>query len=341
MKLDQNEFPNLRDAFPPVPEGFTEHIRETLEKAIQEPPPVRRTIPVRPLLIAAVVILSMSSVAFALSQIRWADFYRDYGVRIPKAAEQAMQETEPQSFVVGPLTFTLGEVFSDGRLLLGATTAHVQDGNATFIAHPGAKIPEGHDKGTPVYAIRAVLQVDDPYHGRGEDMEDVLVGDDGQIVYFNMQSVDEMYHLKEVPITYQIFAYQIDPDNGHIVESWSAEEPLSIPVTELHGEKVYLPETSIVIGNVNVIDAKADLTAAGVYLLVTFSANKQADPHSLDLPGFLWYDEDKNLHHDGMSLSLTIDDSTWPLITCEYMLSLDALPEKLILSDGTNSVTLR
>ena len=44
MKLDQNEFPNLRDAFPPVPEGFAERIRETLEKVIQEPPPVRRTI---------------------------------------------------------------------------------------------------------------------------------------------------------------------------------------------------------------------------------------------------------------------------------------------------------
>ncbi|MBQ8616460.1 MAG: hypothetical protein IJX67_09615 [Oscillospiraceae bacterium] len=341
MKPDPNEFPNLRDAFPPVPEGFTQRIRETLEKALQEPPPVRRTIPVRTILIAAVMILSMSSVAFALSQIRWADFYRDYGVRIPRTAEQAMQETESQSFTVGPVTFTLQEVFSDGRLLLGATAAHVQDGNATFIEYVGADLPDGHDTEIPVYTIRAVLQVNAPYHGTGEDMEDVMVDSDGHIVYFNMQSVDEEYHLKEVPVTYQMFAYQIDPDNGFIVDSWSAEEQLTIPVTELNGEKVYLPETSIVIGNVNVIDAKADLTSAGVYLLVTFSANEQVDPHSLDLPGFLWYDEDKNLQHDGMNLSLTIDDSAWPLITCEYMLSMDELPEQLILSDRVNSVILK
>lgn len=341
MKPDNHEFPNLRDAFPPVPEGFTQRIIETLEKAMQGPPPKRHSIPMRTILIAAVVILSMSSAAFALSQIRWVDFYRDYGVRIPEAAELAMQEAEPRSFTVGPLTFTLREVLSDGRLLLGATEAHAQDTNAAFIEYVGAKIPAGLEQNTPVYAIRAILQVDAPYHGNGEDMEDTIIDTDGQIVYFNMQSVNEEYHLKEIPITYQMFAYQIDPSNGHIVKSWSAEERLTIPVTELQGEKVYLPEMEIVIGNVTVVDAKADLTAAGVYLLVTFSASDQANPHSLDLPGFLWYDEEKNVHHDGMSLSLTIDDSTWPLITCEYMLSLDALPAKLILSDGTNSVTLR
>lgn len=83
MKLDPNDFPNLRDAFPPIPESFTQRIMETLEKAIQEPSSKRRTIPMRTILIAVVVILSLVTVAFALSQIRWGDFYRDYGVRLP------------------------------------------------------------------------------------------------------------------------------------------------------------------------------------------------------------------------------------------------------------------
>lgn len=143
MKSDHNDIPDLRKAFPPVPESFMECIRETLERIADEKPAPHRSFPVRMILIAVFIIVSMSFAAYALTQIRWQDLFDDYGVRITTMAEQALLNSKPRQFDVGPLTFALQEYFSDGRVLLGATVVRAKDPDAVFLSDFVGKVPEG------------------------------------------------------------------------------------------------------------------------------------------------------------------------------------------------------
>lgn len=264
MKLDQNEFPDLRNAFPPVPDSFMERIKETLDKVADEEPAPRFRLPKSPLLIAAILILSLSTVAVALSLLGWTDFFADYNVQMTVATQQALQHSEPHSFTVGPLTFTFQEYFTDGRVVLGSTSVTATDSKATFVSD-GIDIPVSADLSTPCYRVRAILDVDPQYRDKHPCMEEVLFSELGQPVYFNMLTINPTTDLQEVPVTYQMFAWQIDPKTGSVIDQWTAEAELTIPVTVLKGTYSYTTEDVFVSSGYELKNVTADLTAAGVY----------------------------------------------------------------------------
>lgn len=338
MKLDQNEFPDLRNAFPPVPDSFMERIKETLDKVADEEPAPRFRLPKSPLLIAAILILSLSTVAVALSLLGWTDFFADYNVQMTVATQQALQRSEPQSFNVGPLTFTFQEYFTDGRVVLGSTSVTATDSKATFV-NDGIDIPVSADLSTPCYRVRAILDVDPQYRDKHPCMEEVLFNELGQPVYFNMLTINPTTDLQEVPVTYQMFAWQIDPKTGSVIDQWTAEAELTIPVTVLKGTHSYTPEDVFVSSGYELKNVTADLTAAGVYLKAVFIAEEGAQYDQL--PNLFWYDASNSEYSAGINLISYVDFDAWPEVTCEYLISADEMPQILQLSDQVNSVILK
>ena len=48
-----------------------------------------------------------------------------------------------------------------------------------------------------------------------------------------------------------------------------------------------------------------------------------------------------NAFERGISLTGSYDDSHWPAVTVEEMINVDALPEVIRISDGTNEATYK
>lgn len=66
-----------------------------------------------------------------------------------------------------------------------------------------------------------------------------MVDRDGNIVYFNMQSVREETRLKQIPVVYLMFVYQVDSQTGDVINQWNHEVNREIPVTVLTEARTY------------------------------------------------------------------------------------------------------
>ena len=62
------------------------------------------------------------------------------------------------------------------------------------------------------------------------------------------------------------------------------------------------------------------------------------DYHNDDL---LLTDGAFNAFEGGVSLTGSYDDSRWPVVTVEEMINVDALPEIIRVSDGTNDISYK
>ena len=363
MKREQSSY-DLRKAFAPMPEECRQALMDAARSVKEEKPTKRASS--RAVLIAAIIIVATMAAAFAATQLGWVDsFGSNYGVTVPKAAEEALVATQPRRYQVGPMTFTFNQLLTDARIALSSAEIHTTDGSEALYADDTNvyeavdaisdtvlnryKLESGvtwmdaaRQLSLPLYGIRALIEVGEPYSA-GESMEDALWNEDGSIVYFNMPLLLSKNVRDELPATLYMAVTQFDPATGEELERWRLQEEITIPASPLTAEKTYLPESGAELDGMKLVDVYAEQYATGIYLTAAFimpdgtDADKARDAlYSLTLCG-----SDGAALPGGLNLSIRSYLDAWPTVALETMTSLEALPDSLIVTDGITKITVK
>lgn len=324
----------------------------------------------RMVLIAALIVLSMLTTAFAAGEIfGWTDYFEDWGIHTTPRLRGAMQ-MEPQTYTLGPLTFTVQEAVADGRLAMVSAKIAATDGSQAIMTifaddavgaygdrsrvmmnalglEDGRLMcyEAGAEKGLPVYAVRVAVEVDEALDG-GEGMEDIMWDAQGNAVYLSSHTLKRGAVGETLPCRLYLRVAQYD-ENGEEIQKWTTREEMTIPVGTLLAEKTYQPEQPLNVSGAEMTGIHAELYATGAYLTFTWR-----------MPDGVPYTEEFNMweyHHDellltdgtfnaferGVSLSGRYNADAWPIVTVEEMINVDALPDIIRISDGTNEVTCK
>ena len=365
MKREQNDL-DLRGAFSPMPQECHEALM-TAARSVKEEEPVKRA-SFRAVLIAALIIAATMAVAIAAQQLGWVDFFgSSYNVAVPQAAQEVLEATKPQSFEVGPMTFTYKQLLADGHIGMSTAEIRTTDGSEAIYApdndfgeavdaltdtirekyhlEPGTTWAEAAQQlNLPLYGVRALIEVDESFSG-GEAMEDPLWNEDGTIVYFSMPATNPSAVKDTLPVTLYMAVTHFDPETGKEVpgESWRVREQAEIPVSAMLAEKTYQPEAEATLNGLKLEGVRAEQYVTGVYLYSTFAAPEGMDEDAAiqaayDLT-FLGADGTELPH--GINLSGYARTNALPTLVLETMISAESLPDSMTLTDGTVSVTVK
>ncbi len=238
------------------------------------------------LVLVIALALATLAVAIAAQHVGWTDFFgKLYNINMPKEAQEAMDQTKPLSFQVGPMTFTYNQLVTDGYIALSSAGVHTTDGSEVLYAmdtdiydavdaigdktvvdkyglEPGTSwLDAAKELGLPLYGIRALVEVEAPYSG-GESMEDALWSEDGSIVYFSMPMLDPDSAGETLPVTLYMAVTQFDPDTEETIEKWRTREETTLSTLPMLEEKTYRPEgdgqLTVMMRTEERVDAAAD-----------------------------------------------------------------------------------
>lgn len=359
----------LRSAFREEPERCHAALMDAV-RSVREEQKTMKKISMRTMLIAAVIVLSMLTTAFAAGEIfGWTDYFEAWGIHTTPGLRNAMQ-TEQRNISLGPVTFTVQETVADNRLAMASAKIAMTDGSQALLCMfaddpvgaygdrsrvlmnalgltDGAQtcFEAGAQKGLPVYAVRACVEVDEAFSG-GEGMEDILWDAQGNAAYLSSCSLNPDAVGDELTARLFLRVAQIDA-NGEEIQKWTTREEISVPVSKKLAEKTYRPEQPLQVKGAEIREIHAELYATGAYLTFAWQ-----------MPEGMAYDETVSMweyHHDdllltdgsfnvfeqGVSLSAGYDSQQWPLVTVEEMINVDALPEVIRISDGVQDVAYR
>ncbi len=363
MKRDYENL-DLRAAFLEEPESCHRALMDAARSVREERQTMRKS-SFRTVIIAAIAALSMLTTAFAAGELLgWSDYFESWGIHTTPGMRGAM-EMDPKTYEVGPLTFTVQEAVSDNRFALMSTQIATSDGSPALMTmfaddavgayddrsrvlmktlgldDPSAACYEaGAAKGIPVYSVRAIVEVAEQYNG-GEGMEDILWDADAKAIYFSQQSLNPTNVGESLPVTIFLRVAQVD-EKGEEIQTWTTREELTIPVGQRLEKKHYVPEKPYTVKGATLECINAELYITGAYLrfqwrlpdgMVNDDNFSMWAYHSDEL---LLTDGTFNAFERGVSLTGSYDDSHWPLVTVEEMINVDALPEVIRISDGTN-----
>lgn len=364
MKTRELDLSNLKDAFPPMPKDC----REALMNAacsVKEEQPMKRASIRTALIVAALIIVTMAA-AIAATQLGWVDFYGHYdNVRVPKAAQEALNATAHDTYQVGPLTFTVNQLLADGHIAMSAVEARTTDGSEALCGVDDIFDPIGASGDTallkhfnlsgdttwvdaakqlniPLYGIRALLEIDEEYSA-GDAMEDPLWNEDGSIVYFNMPATNKEAVKDSLPATLYLAVRRYDPETGEEVEKWVDRKEITIPVGGVLENKTYLPTGDNKLLNFTLESVTAEQTCAGAYLTLNLTADKGMNEDSLHqlIDALTLLDGAGQPLPEGMNLSINPSIEAWPKATIEYLAGVDTLPESIQLKTSDVTLTLK
>lgn len=355
MKCDMKDI-DLQNAFWPMTDECHDRLNTALSGLREEQPVKRFT--ARTVLIAACIIVALMAVAYAAGQIfGWDDFFSVfYDTKVPRAALEILESTEEQSFVVGPATFTVQQLYADSHTALASVKVSMTDGSRALMTMSGNQyepigasgengekyaeslgldpstdwISAAEELNCPLYIMRGILDLAPEYWG-GEEMEDVLYDPDGSMTDYSMQMLESTKVGEELPLKFFLRVAEVDLQTGEEKEEVLIERPeLSIRVSKPTDTVTYsLPEPYTVSGLT--LDAVyGELTPAGLYLFTDFTAGEEADIDAFDCPQ--WFDAEGNEYPWGLNLSYGINVDNWPKVSMMGLISVDSIPEKLIMS---------
>ena len=355
MKRDMKEI-DLQNAFWPMTDECHDRLTTALSGLREEQPVKRFT--ARTVLIAACIIVALMAVAYAAGQIfGWDDFFSVfYDTKVPRAALEILESTEEQSFVVGPATFTVQQLYADSHTALASVKVSMTDGSRALMTMSGNQyepigasgengekyaeslgldpstdwISAAEELNCPLYIMRGILDLAPEYWG-GEEMEDVLYDPDGSMTDYSMQMLESTKVGEELPLKFFLRVAEVDLQTGEEKEEVLIERPeLSIRVSKPTDTVTYsLPEPYTVSGLT--LDAVyGELTPAGLYLFTDFTAGEEADIDAFDCPQ--WFDAEGNEYPWGLNLSYGINVDNWPKVSMMGLISVDSIPEKLTMS---------
>ena len=363
---------NLRDAFPEMPQECHDALLRAA-RSVQEEKKMKR-FTLRTALIAALIILATMTAALAAGDLLgWTDFLgRRY--LVPKAAQEALDDTPNQSYTLGKLTFTVRQLMCDGHLAVSTVDIHTADGSPALISEDyydaigangenGRAMAErlGVDPKTtwfdaarqlklPLYRAIAILDVAPEQQG-GEEMFDPLYGDDCHFVSFSLQMLKKEALGDTLNTHLFLRVVPIDLETGEEKEGEreSLRVDVSIPVHGTVAEKVFAPETPVLSNGVELVNVHAEQTIAGIYLRATIKLNEEAQKaypeekrwELYEMLGEEWFDAAGQPYPFGMSMSGEFNLDAWPTVIIGDMIAAEEMPKSLSVSFAGQMVTLK
>lgn len=355
----------LKSAFPDMPPGCYDALMRAARSAEEETKMKKFT--VRTVLIAAILaLITMTTALGATELLGWTDFFTQYGDKtiVPKAAQEIMNETEPQRFELGPLTFTLRQLMSDGRLAVSTVDIRTADGSpALYCFDPHDVLGSNGENGRQL-AERLGLPWDTPYVDAARQlglplywceaglecqaydggMGDPLWNDDNTMTIFDMAYLA----LEQMPerLDAELFLWmaQVDPENVEAAaeNALRARVPLSIPVHAETEERTYLPTEPFSADGLALQSVRAECTVAGTYLYAVFMVDEGVDIREVyGNEDIRFLDENGLPFALGMSLSGYVDMEHLPEFTFGDMIAVEKLPQSLIVAVGEKQVTVK
>lgn len=193
MKRDLEHL-DLKQAFHPVPEACRRALMDAA-RSVREEKPVKR-VSYRAALIAAVILLAAMAVAYAAIRLGWIEYFsQQYGIAVPRAAQEALEASQPKTCQVGPMTFTYQQLLTDRRIVLSSAAVSLTDGGEALYAddtnvyesisaisdtvasrysltdHSMTWLEAAQELELPLYVVRALVELP-PESDLGSSMED-------------------------------------------------------------------------------------------------------------------------------------------------------------------------
>lgn len=356
MKIDFDNL-DLRNAFREEPERCHQALMNAARSVQEEEKTMKRT-PIRTLLIAAVVVLSMLTTAFAAGEIfGWTDFLGEGGAQLPQDAVKQMQHINGDSWEVGPFTFTVKELLTDGRIALSSVHIATTDGSpALLCADPYDVVGANGENGRayadklgidpmttwveaakqldlPLYNVRGIIDLAAEYSS-GDGYEDPLWSLDGSMTYFCLISLNAEKVQDELPVQFFLRATKIDLATAEDVETWvDREQCVTIPVQGILEKKTYQPTDDVVIAGLKLERIDAQRYVTGAYVDCVFTAGEGVtEDDAYKLYDLTIRDTKGNELPGGVDLSASVDVSNWPTVVLHDLFGVEQLPDGLYLS---------
>lgn len=358
MKRDMDNL-DLRAAFPEMPEACHAALMNAARSVREEKEMKRASF--RVVLIAALIIMSLTAVAFAAGNLLgWSDFYgRWHGsTGVPEGVYEQMQVKEDYSWQVGPLTFTATELLTDGHIVISAIHVRTTDGSAALInganvSDPVDPIRANGENGReyaarlgvsenatwigaaqqlnlPLYRVSADHSMSHPLY-KGDMMIDVLINEDGSLTFYCMSMLDTDRVQDELALPLCLDVALTDAATGETAQSWrDYDQTVTLPVCPVLESRTYVPDRETVIAGHKLVKVEAERYVTGAYLTFTYEMSYMDVPESaFELYELKLCDEAGSELPGGMNLSATLTFT----IEVEEMIGVEALPDVITLTD--------
>ncbi len=358
MKRDMENL-NLRDSFKPTPEKCYDALM-TAARSVKEEEPVKR-ITFRAVLITACIILATTAMAIAATQkLGWVDFYEIfYGSTdaVPEQAREIMNSTKEQTFVLGPVSFTVQSLYTDGQEAWASTLITTSDGSrALFCSDCSAEdtIGSNGENGEALAQrlglqpettwLNAARQLNCPLywvhanlHGRepndiGGGMMSSLYDDQGQLVYFSMKEVYTPDGCPDpLPMELWLQVDEIDPETGDEKDIASSHVDILVPMSLTADSAEYHAVGDQTAFGLCLDSARAEKTASGMYIYTDFTARDgMTEDEFLEFQLYpVWLDENGKEYPEGMNMSYDINMDNWPRVSITSQISTDTVPDRI------------
>lgn len=364
-KISSDEFHNSIDrqlsGLKPDP-WLAQHIMASAK----EEEPVKKFAVSTALIVVLIVIATLTTALAASALLGWTDFY---SFEIPKTAQEILNATEPKDYQVGPITFTVNELLTDGHIALCSATSHVTDGSSAVLSEevydavgvngdngealaqkwnlsPDTRwIDAAHIMNLPFYRISISVNVPEECHD-GEDMGDAMWDEKGNCVSYYMAALNSLQVGETLPIKLHFQVWQYDPqsiepqsifedvvDKAKEMSYWEDTFEITLTVPAPIAEKTYMPEQPYDFENgLTLNSVTAQQTVAGAYVVGQFTLRDGFnfnDAYSGELD---FLDATGEEIPWGMAESGIIEYDQLPKVEWGAMLNLEVLPEEMVVS---------
>ena len=364
-KISSDEFHNSIDrqlsGLKPDP-WLAQHIMASAK----EEEPVKKFTVSTALIVVLIVIATLTTALAASVLLGWTDFY---SFEIPKTAQEILNATEPKDYQVGPITFTVNELLTDGHIALCSATSHVTDGSSAVLSEEvydavGANgdngetlaqkwnlspdtrwIDAAHIMNLPFYRVSISVNVPEECHD-GEDMGDAMWDEKGNCVSYYMAALNSLQVGETLPIKLHFQVWQYDPqsiepqsifedvvDEAKEMSYWEDTFEITLTVPAPIAEKTYMPEQPYDFENgLTLNSVTAQQTVAGAYVVGQITLRDGFnfnDAYSGELD---FLDATGEEIPWGMAESGIIEYDQLPKVEWGAMLNLEVLPEEMVVS---------
>ena len=357
MKRDMDSI-NLRGAFAPMPEETRNALMNTA-RSVKEEEPVRRAA-ISTLCIAVCIIIAATAVAMAAGSIfGWIDFFKTSdGSRVPKAAQEIMQNSGGQTYTISPVVFTVHEMYSDKNILMVSTQVSIADGEKAIICvEPCEAIGANGENGRavaqqlgvepvttwveaakqlnlPLYKVEALAEAPAEFYG-SEAFYDPLFNNDGSLTFFSVQPLNGKVASEQLDCQIWLFVEKVNLEDPEAGEAANEYMSLTVPVAPVMATHSYTLKEEYVSYGMKLITVNAELLPSGLYLYADFLANDEMTVEDFYEKGqFIpeWYNAEGKRYDWGMTETYIISTDEWPVIHTEGVIPEERIPDVLILS---------
>lgn len=364
-KISSDEFHNSIDrqlsGLKPDP-WLAQHIMASAK----EEEPVKKFTVSTALIVVLIVIATLTTALAASALLGWTDFY---SFEIPKTAQEILNATEPKDYQVGPITFTVNELLTDGHIALCSATSHVTDGSSAVLSEEvydavGANgdngetlaqkwnlspdtrwIDAAHIMNLPFYRVSISVNVPEECHD-GEDMGDAMWDEKGNCVSYYMAALNSLQVGETLPIKLHFQVWQYDPqsiepqsifedvvDEAKEMSYWEDTFEITLTVPAPIAEKTYMPEQPYDFENgLTLNSVTAQQTVAGAYVVGQFTLRDGFNFNDAYSGEFDFLDATGEEIPWGMAESGIIEYDQLPKVEWGAMLNLEVLPEEMVVS---------